>query len=243
MGLNLDYSYTNKEINMALFLTGGGEQENFNQLDKLFIDSLPQNATVLIIPFASDNYEEVFERITFHFEHKKISSFKMLTRAEEITKENFDSHDAIMIEGGNTFDLIRKTRSNSFFNLIKEFHASDKHIYADSAGAIILGNDIQTAFLGDDADEDSKRLQDLRGLDLIHPWTIHAHSTPEEYDDLNDLLYDKGYPILALSEETGIFVSNGNIQVFGQKPLEVISFTGRQSIIPGTKVELSPLQE
>ncbi|MFT6631215.1 MAG: dipeptidase E [Bacteriovoracaceae bacterium] len=228
---------------MALFLTGGGDQSCFAKLDKLFIESLPQNAKILLIPFASEDYDEVYERIEHHFSHKKIASINMIQKQEDITAEVFDEHDAIMIEGGNTFDLITSTRSNSFFSLIKNFHKEGKHIYADSAGAIILGNDIQTAFLGEDADEDQQKLQDLRGLDLIHPWTIHAHATPDEFEDLNDLLYDKGNPILALSEETGIFINGDELVVFGQEPLEVITFAGRKSLVPGEVTNHHLLQE
>jgi peptidase E len=228
---------------MALFLTGGGDQECFNKLDKLFIESLPQNAKVLLIPFASEDYDEVFDRIEHHFNHKKIASLHMIRKQDEITEDVFDEHDAIMIEGGNTFELISSTRSNSFFSLIKKFHKKGKHIYADSAGAIILGNDIQTAFLGEDADEDQQKLQDLRGLDLAHPWTIHAHATPDEFDELNDLLYDKGNPILALAEETGVYINGDELKVFGSESLEVITFAGRKSLAPGEVVNHHSLQE
>ena len=234
---------------MALFLTGGGDQSSFNKLDKLdklFINSLPDNAKILLIPLACEieEYNDVLERIEETFHHKKITQIRMIKNSNELTKDIIEDFDAIIIDGGNTFKLIKELRDSSCFSLLKSFYSMGKHIYADSAGAIILGSDVQTAFLGDDGDEDQKRLQDYRGLDLIDGFAIHAHATSDEFDefdDLNDLLYDKGNPILALAEETGIHINDGELEVFGLERLESISFSGRKTISIGERVKLDEL--
>jgi peptidase E len=219
---------------MHFYLTGGGDQELFRSLDKRFLESLADSSRVAVLPHASEDYEDTFERIKEDFRNKKVSSFELVTDADESLLD----FDALMIEGGNTFELIKTMRESAFFDLIKAFALTGKPIYADSAGAIMLGSDVQTAFLGDDADTDHQKLQDYRGLDLLSGWAVHAHATHEEYEDLNNLLYDKGNPIFALAEETGILIDGGEYEVFGKEPLEIFTFEGRKSLIVGAKGKL-----
>lgn len=228
---------------MALFLTGGGEQEDFAQLDNHFLNTLGSNAKLLLIPLACEEgeYDGAYERIEGCFDHKNVSQIDMSLTPHLMSWEELNEYHALIIEGGNTFKLIQALRETAFFNLMKKFYQVGKHIYADSAGAIILGSDVQTAFLGEDADEDELKLQDYRGLDLISPWAIHAHSTPDEYEDLQDLLYDKGNPILLLSEPTGICLQESQITVFGKEPLEAITFSGKKQIPVGNSIHVDEL--
>lgn len=217
---------------MAIYLTGGGDQENFVALDGHFIDSLPDKAKILILPQASeeDEYEDVLERIEQCFEHKKIESFELAYEPANMSWEELEKFDAIMIEGGNTFKLISEIRESSFFDLLKKFAQNNKIIYADSAGAILLGSDVKTAFLGEDGDEDHQRLQDYRGLDIIEPWAVHAHYESDDLDDLENLLYDAGNPIIALAEPAGVLIEDGKIISLGHTPVELITFSGKETL-------------
>lgn len=217
---------------MAIYLTGGGDQENFEHLDAHFIDSLCTDAKVLIIPQASneEDYEEVLERIELSFEHPKIDSFELLISPDSMSWEELNQYDAIMIEGGNTFALISAIRESSFFDLLKKYAKNDKTIYADSAGAILLGSDVKTAFLGEDGDEDHHKLQDYRGLDLIEPWAVHAHYEAEDLSELENILYDTGNPIIALAEPAGVLIHDGKIVSLGHAPAELITFSGKETL-------------
>lgn len=223
---------------MALFLTGGGDQENFKRLDKTFLEKLTSGARIGIIPHAAEDFQDVLERIEQDFNHKKVNSFELIEKAP-ISLLDFD---ALIIEGGNTFDLIQAMRESSFYSLIKEFFKTGRPVYADSAGAIMLGADVHTAFLGEDGDEDAQRIQDYRGLDLISGWSVHAHATEDEYEDLNNLLYDKASPILCLAEETGILIENEIVTALGNEPLTAITFAGVKSLSSGQSSSLEELQ-
>ena len=224
---------------MPLYLTGGGEQEHFKKMDHKFLASLPKGARIGILPQASEDYIETLERIEEEFDSPQVSKFDLVVEASE----DLLGYDALMIEGGNTFDLAKALRQSPFYNFLKRFHGLGKPIYADSAGAIILGSDIQTAFLGEESDQDELKLQNYRGLDLIAPFAVHAHATPDEWADLETLLYDKGAPISALAEETGIVIHNEHLEVWGDADLNVISFMGRKTLRPGTEATLKNLQE
>ncbi|MAX67306.1 MAG: hypothetical protein CME66_10260 [Halobacteriovoraceae bacterium] len=219
---------------LKLFLTGGGDQESFKKIDQVFLKNLKPDSQVALLAHACEDQQEALERIVYYFERPPISQIDLIKKpSEEIL-----NYDALMIEGGNTFELIQQMRESSFFNLIKKFIDLGKPIYADSAGAIILGRDVHTAFLGDDGDDDQLRLQDYRGLGVLGDWCLHAHSTEDDYEQLQDLLYDKGWPILALSEEASVFINKDEVEVLGPDDLWVIDFEGQKKIPPGQKIVL-----
>jgi len=213
---------------MAIYLTGGGDQETFKQLDKLFMEELPTSSIIGLFAQAADDQDEALERVEYYFNSKNISKIELITNP----KTDLSIYAALMIEGGNTFNLISSVRDSNFFNSIKSFYKSGKPIYADSAGAIILGSDVHTAFLGDDGDEDQNALQDYRGLDILSPWCIHAHATPEDFEQVQDILYNIGSPVLALSEETGVILTENELTVYGTTDLWVFNFEGQFSVKP-----------
>ena len=214
---------------MAIYLTGGGDQETFKQLDKAFMQELPNSSVIGLLAQAAEDQNEALERIEYYFNSKNISKIELITDPNT----DLSRYHALIIEGGNTFKLISEIRDSSFFNSIKSFYKTGKPIYADSAGAIILGSDVHTAFLGDDGDEDQHSLQDYRGLDILCPWCIHAHATAEDFEQVQEILYNIGSPVLALSEETGVRLSQNQLQVFGTTDLWVFNFEGRFNVSPG----------
>lgn len=220
---------------MSIYLTGGGDQEHFKQMDKLFMEEVPAGSKVAFLAQATDDAHdahEARERIEYYFPKLKIE----IIEDPNVVLTDFD---ALMIEGGNTFQLIRAVRDTNFFNTIKAFSQSGKPIYGDSAGAIILGCDVHTAFLGDDGDEDHESLQDYRGLDLLRGLSVHAHATNAEFDDVQNLLYETGSPILALAEETGIILNENEIKVYGQSDLWYFDFEGMKTISPNNSLTIS----
>ena len=225
---------------MPLYLTGGGEQEDFKQLDRRFIQDLPHDAPILVVPLAmeEDEYEDALERAEDCFPHKKIHDIVLCEDVNQIPLDELLSYSAVFIEGGNTFKLIQAVRQSQFFQNLEQFLQQGKAIYADSAGAIVLGDNVKTAFLGEDADEDEAKLQDYRGLGLIGQWSVHCHYEADEAEDLQNLLYEVGTPILALAEPVGVFIDGSHLEVFGKDSLEIFTFTGRKDHTPGSAVDL-----
>lgn len=225
---------------MGIFLTGGGEQEYFQEIDRYFISQIPKPGKVLVIPFAADDleYQDVKERLEDVFLGNYIKTVDLLETPRALTEQELDSYHAIYIEGGNTFKLIQAVRENDLFNSLLEFSKLNKPLYADSAGAILLGADTGTAFLGDDPDSDEEKLQSYRGLDIIPPWSVHAHYESSEDDALTQLVFDKANPVLALPEEGGVLIDEGSIFSMGQSPVCLFTFSGKEIIRPGEKFSL-----
>ena len=231
---------------MPLYLTGGGEQEDFKGLDRLFLEKLPKGAGILLVPLAvdEDEYEDALLRVEECFGGS--SKVDKIELCEDVNKYSFDDlkgFDAVFLEGGNTFQLIQAVRQTSFFDNLEQFLLDGGHIYADSAGAIVLGAHVRTAFLGEDADEDFEKLQDYRGLNLIEPYAVHCHHESSDQDSINDLMYETGTPILALAEPCGVFIEAGKLKVFGKAHLEIFTFTGMHKILVGSEVDLETVGE
>jgi dipeptidase E len=228
---------------MQFFLTGGGDFEHFRKVDHNFRELLQNGDKLQILPYASDpeDFEEIYERVEETYGRKLELEFSMEEDISNLTEEILTSARAIFIEGGNTFDLVTAMRKSNLETLFKAIqNQPNKIIYADSAGAIILGNTVKTAFFGDDADEDEERLQDYRGMDLLGSWSIHAHYTNEDDDTVMNLVYDEGNPVLALPEETGIHISEGKeVEVLTETPLAIFTAAGKQQIESGKKILLA----
>ncbi|MAZ48605.1 MAG: hypothetical protein CME65_08575 [Halobacteriovoraceae bacterium] len=225
---------------MGIYLTGGGDQEYFKEIDRYFISQIPKPGKVLVVPFAAEDseYQDVKERLEDVFLGNYIKEVGLLSKPRALTQQELDTYHAIYIEGGNTFKLIQAVRENSLFNSLLDFSKLDKPIYADSAGAILLGADTETAFLGDEPDSDEEKLQSYRGLDIIPPWSIHAHYESHEDDALTQLVYDKANPIIALPEEGGVLIEGDSIFSMGQSPVSLFTFSGKELIKPGEKFSL-----
>jgi dipeptidase E len=194
----------------------------------------------LVLPLAceEEDFQEVFERVEECFEDSKIESIDMIKKVKDLTHEKISQYHAVFVEGGNTFKLIKALRDTHLFQYLKAFLKEDKIIYADSAGAIALGANIESGFLGEAADEDELKIQDWRGLGFLGNWSVHCHHEPEDLDALNDLMYASGSTFLALSEPCGIHIKNNTVRVLGSAPLEIVDFTGSHRHPPGAVVEM-----
>jgi len=230
-------------LDMEFLLTGGGDFDHFRKVDSKFQELLNDNDKVQIIPYAvdPDDFDEIHERIEDTYKSKKGLTFALESNISKLKQDDLLSARALFIEGGNTFDLITSIRDANIATYIKNFEKqNDKIIYADSAGAIVLGNSVRTAFFGDDADEDERRLQDYRGLNLLDSWVVHAHYTQGDDDAVMNFVYDEGMPVLALPEETGIYISVGKeVEVLTRSPLVIFTAVGKQVIASGQKVLLT----
>ena len=228
---------------MPFYITGGGDQSCYHAMDKDFMENIPNNSKILAIPLAVDpeEYDEVMERAEECFNNKKVSEIILCSDPAELEESDIEDYAAIFIEGGNTFQLVKTVRQSPIFNLLENFLENDGIIYADSAGAIILGSSVKTAFLGETPDEDHERIQDLRGLGLIDNWSIHCHFELEESDDINDLLYEEGYPIICLPETTAVKIMDNDLTVFGTGDVDIFTFTTHKSVAAGTSICLEQI--
>lgn len=231
---------------MRVYITGGGESEHFKSLDQHYLKQIGKEASILVVPVAAeqDEYEYTLERIEATYEdYGHRGKVEMITDLGKVNADFLAQFDSIYIDGGNTFKLINEFKSNQFIEHLKAFVAQDKIIHGDSAAGIILGSHIQTAYLGEDGDENKANLQAFNGLNLFDNWAFHAHYEFDDDEQIQDLVYERGASILALAEPCGIFIENNNVQVFGHEDLYAFTMSGKHHYKVGSQFDLKEALE
>ena len=196
---------------MGLLLSGGGANK---LLDEYFISQIDLNGTVLFIPIAWDEsfspYNHCLEHFSKIYSHFGIKNIEMCT--DLYSMQNLDKYTAIYFEGGNTFKLLKAIKESKFDLRIIEFLNNNGLIYGFSAGAIIFGNSIESAYFNDDNDVD---LRDLNGLNLVGGKDIFCHYSENDNEE-NE--YIKNYPndLLILYDGSGLLVQDNKIQSMGK---------------------------
>ena len=225
-------------------MTGGGDSEHYRELDKEFISRMSGSGELLVVPVANDpeDYDDVEERIEDEY-GKGFSKIEMCTDLSKLNSDFLNSFAAIYIDGGNTFELMEQIRKSPFNQLVRGFHEQGGTVYGDSAGAIVLGREVASAFWGQDADDNIAALQAFHAVSLLDNWSIHCHYEPDDDETAQDYVYNSGSPVLAISEKTGILIEDDKEtgKVFGHSPLVVFTFTGRKVIEPREEFKLSEL--
>jgi len=187
-----------------LILSGGTGKDKERKLNNLFLKKI-KNGKILYIPIAMSpkKYPQYKKWIASTLRRKNIT---MLTSFKE--KVNLSNFKGIYIGGGNTFKLLKEIKEAKFENKLKKFKGV---IFGGSAGAIIWGKDITTAAWGLFKDENKIKLKDLKGLNKLNGYNIHAHYLKKEEKEVKSYVKKTKISIIALPEDSGILVENRSI--------------------------------
>jgi len=204
---------------VKLFLSGGGDEKQTKNFDGVFAKSIPNPKRILYIPIAMPRtkFTECFNWINKSLNSLGIDNIDMWTNIHNKNISELEKYDAIYIGGGNTFSLLNKLKKSGFDKLLEKYVQNGKIIYGGSAGAIILGRDIQTAGFGRDSDKNIVSLKNFDGLNLIKNYSIQCHYFPEEKELMKRFAEKNKFQIIALPEETGIYLKNNLIKIIGEK--------------------------
>jgi dipeptidase E len=228
-----------------IIITGGGDQSHVRRLNQRVCSmfSASGSARLLVIPFALDveDYDDVIDYVdeTIGAGFSEIDFLESVEKAGDI---DFAKYNLVYIHGGNTFDLLQRIFASGLSQKLKSYYLAGGSIYGDSAGAIILGASAQTAYFGDEPDDNQCDLSNLNGLDLLNSWSVHCHYKVQDDDECQDYMYAKGSPVIMLAEEAGVIISpSDEVEVFGEAPTRIMSFSGKEVFKPSSRFELASL--
>ena len=207
---------------MKIFLNGGGAGLQTTEVNKKLSEIIDYTKPLLYVPIAmkSEEYDNCLNWITNELKNVNISNIDMVRSARELFNKNFDEYSAIFIGGGNTFKLLFELKLTGCFQKIREYIENDGIVFGGSAGAIILGEDIESCNCDD---ENEVGLIDTRGFDVLNGISLLCHFTnrDEEKNKYNTefcLNLSHKRKIIALPEEDTIFINGEDIEVIGTEP-------------------------
>lgn len=126
-------------------------------------------------------------------------------------------------------------RAARFLDPLQRFILSGGLVYGGSAGAIILGRDIMTAA---HIDPNDVGLHDTAGLDLLGGCSIWPHYTRDDDHRIAAYVEQDGFPVIALSERSGLDVHDGLPTVLGCELVLVFHVGTRIAYEPSSIIDL-----
>ena len=214
-------------------MSGGGNEKQSFPLDKFFFDTLPRNGRFLYIPIALRGHKLY---PTAHLWMKSITELHERTdvqfeTVDDLAKYNLEAlkeFNGIYIGGGNTWSLIKELKVSGFADILIQYIESGGQVYGGSAGAIIMGNKINTH-----DDENKIGLQDMSGFNLLNNFSVACHFKDEQNDRFKAWAIENNLPIVCLPEETGLVVEKGVALCAGTLPCTIY-------LADETKKQVSP---
>jgi dipeptidase E len=221
-------------------MTGGGDSRHFLEIDKQFIKLLSKSATLLFIPLAGDkrSWKNSLARIVQTFSTISFKKIESCSNLHDLTWDYLKNFDAIYIDGGNTFQLMDFIRDTHAFELLHRFIHQGGIINGDSAGAIVLGSHIETAHFGLNGDQNKAGVISYQGLNLLGNWAIHCHYKKSENKEIKNFVKDFGFPVLALHDESSVYIKERRLKVIGKKSVTVFTDKEIKVIKSGTSFYL-----
>jgi dipeptidase E len=219
---------------MNMILCGGVGMSAAEGLET-FRESLGSNAKVLFVPApgpsASDNDQVLaFLNAILGDDGRKVEQRSLVPST---TDTKLDGFAGLILGGGNTFGFRYVMQETGFGDEVRSFLDHGHTVLGMSAGAIVLGKDVSLASMGDESDENTTGCDESSGLDLIHPFTVHAHYEHEKDDSW--LLESKLQPIVALGPTAGLHIVDGTIKVFGE-PTPVVQNNAKKQHAIGSEI-------
>lgn len=221
-------------MNLAFY--GGGDHLDNLDLDKELIKFLGRKKKPQVTYIPSSGYlaDIEFREFTKHYSRFKITNFLTLNIDEyfsPVLQRAVLQSDIIYLGGGNTYHFLYWLRKTKFLNLLKAWVHSGGVLVGLSAGAIIMGPNINTAGMPDfDRDENEDNLKNLKSMGLVDFEFFPHYKNSKRYDEVL-LKYSRKIttPIYASKDGSGIIVSTNQINFIGHN----------YAFIKGKKVTLS----
>jgi dipeptidase E len=222
----------------TIVISGGGNEKQTEAIDRHFVSLLNPAKPLLYIPVAMESpqvsYKACYEWITGVFSPLGVDHIVMWTDLEDKSAADLKCFSAVYIGGGNTFHLLKILNDTRFSKVIRDYLEIGGTVYGGSAGGIILGSHIMTCAIND---ENKDQSEDYEGLGFLGRYAIICHYEKEQESFIQSFIHDFQLPVIALSEETGLYIRGCDIKVIGSKNAIVFDDKGSYGIEVGTLIE------
>lgn len=195
-----------------LYLAGGGVAEQSRHIDARFVAEIPHSKRLLYWSMALRGKrppDDCLGWIQSTLGRYGIDDIVMWDDFTGHTESDLRNFDAVYIGGGNTYQLLGELRSSGFDSYLANFANSGCPVYGGSAGAAILGCNIETVA---HIDTNAVGLEHFAALDLAGGAAIWVHYDPADDPAIVECAERLGCPILAIAENGGVVLVDGKIE-------------------------------
>lgn len=207
---------------MKLFLTSAGLPPETTEAFLNLLGKKPKDARICLVitaslahhPKGDAPYVKEDARRLVELGFKKLTEIDLRNETEESLNNKFKDFNAIFVEGGNTFYLLKYVRESGFDKAIKSFLDRGGIYLGVSAGSMIAGEDIASSGWDPNWDENTIRLKNFKGLGLVN-FIIIPHYEPIHEKVILENKNKTSWPIFALTDKQAILVDDGKIQFVG----------------------------
>ncbi|MEL3971374.1 Type 1 glutamine amidotransferase-like domain-containing protein [Rossellomorea oryzaecorticis] len=222
----------------TIVISGGGNEKQTEAIDRHFVSLLNPAKPLLYIPVAMEapqvSYKACYEWITGVFCPLGVEHIVMWTDLEGKSAADLTCFSAVYIGGGNTFHLLKILNDTHFSKVIRDYLEVGGTVYGGSAGGIILGSHIMTCAIND---ENKVQSEGYEGLGFLGRFAILCHYEKGQDLFIQSFIQEFQLPVIALSEETGLFIRGCDIKVIGNKSAIVFDDKGSCEVNIGTLIE------
>jgi dipeptidase E len=213
-----------------ILLAGGGEAEDSLLLDQKLAKWVGLDGKMLFLPIANQDHQlhkSSMKWITETFSPLRVVNIAMWTNLSEHHPAELAEFDAVYIGGGNTYWLLAQIAESGFAPHFVDYVLAGGVIYGGSAGAVILGRDIQTV---KHLDRNDINLTETRGLNIAAGYAVWVHYQDEDDQLIHQYMCEKSYPIIAISERSGVVIDDTSFQSVGYEVAFCFDKSGKREI-------------
>ncbi|GAB2613776.1 hypothetical protein Aab01nite_70110 [Paractinoplanes abujensis] len=203
-----------------IFLGGGGSEADEASLwDEVFVEG--RRLTVWPHAMPRDRWPQVEQ--WFRAALSPRGTFVI-----DVGDAGLQQTDVLVVPGGNTYALLAATRD--MLPALRPFLERGGHIYGGSAGAILLGADIDIAGI---LDLNDLGLTETAGADLLTGHVVYPHFTADQAETAARWAADHDVAVLAIPETAGVIIDGGKARNAGPSPVRVFTPSGNRTYSAG----------
>ena len=207
---------------LKLFLCGGGAGSQVTAAYKRLSEVICRAKPCLYLPLAmeEEQYGGCYQWISRELAWLELPGIEMVRDAKEILEKNLLDYSFLFLGGGNTFRLWQKLKESGASERMKAYLAAGGIAFGGSGGAIIFGESLETCRLDD---KNEVGIEDFTAFNFLHGVSLFCHYTNHGLEENKEreaylLEFSQTHKVLALPEETTLFLQENQVEILGTKP-------------------------
>lgn len=200
----------------TLILTSSGQFITANNVDHFLPKKIVDCKIAYIITASKkvddtsyiDTHRQKMDELNFSYAEIDIAG-----KNENELKKALNGYDIVMVEGGNTFYLLKTVRESGFDKVIKNLIEKGIVYIGSSAGSYITCPSIIMATWSNKG-FDRCGITDYTAMNLV-PFLIKVHYTPDMQEMLKEKAKGLQCPMRVLNDDQAILVRDGEVQLLG----------------------------